>query len=266
MAIFTTALKSQLKYSFRIPSQLYHKLFGSAFECNICGYLADEFRSDHWLKSTICPACFSYIRHRMLWALLNADHFYNKEKILRDKSIIHFAPEPSLRAQISQLSKEYRTADFFSEGYEYANIDLTLDLTNMNSLGDESVDCLIAFDVLEHIKDDKKALQEIYRVLKKGGVTILTVPQKDMQTITEEDIFLEDPEERARRFGQSDHYRIYGTDFKELLENSGFSVSVFSAKNFSDEEVKRHVLAPPVPSTNPLCTNNQRIYFGRKPE
>lgn len=42
--------------------------------------------------------------------------------------------------------------------------------------GDEQYDLVVAFDVLEHIKDDSCAIREIARVLKPNGVFIFTVP------------------------------------------------------------------------------------------
>jgi glycosyltransferase involved in cell wall biosynthesis/ubiquinone/menaquinone biosynthesis C-methylase UbiE len=41
---------------------------------------------------------------------------------------------------------------------------------------DESFDKVLMSEVLEHIDDDRRALQEIYRVLKPGGVLALSVP------------------------------------------------------------------------------------------
>jgi len=41
---------------------------------------------------------------------------------------------------------------------------------------DEFFDIICAFDVLEHIEDDEKAVKQIYRVLSKNGVFIFTVP------------------------------------------------------------------------------------------
>jgi SAM-dependent methyltransferase len=43
-------------------------------------------------------------------------------------------------------------------------------------LSDQSADSLTALDVLEHVEDDKKAMQEFARVLKPGGILIITVP------------------------------------------------------------------------------------------
>lgn len=42
--------------------------------------------------------------------------------------------------------------------------------------GDNSFDLAVAFDVFEHIENDWQAVSEVYRVLKKGGVLIFTVP------------------------------------------------------------------------------------------
>ena len=43
-------------------------------------------------------------------------------------------------------------------------------------LKDLSVDCITALDVLEHVEDDRLAVREMARVLKPGGVAIVTVP------------------------------------------------------------------------------------------
>jgi len=40
----------------------------------------------------------------------------------------------------------------------------------------ESFDIVLCLDVIEHTNDDKKVVNEIYRVLKKGGNTIIAVP------------------------------------------------------------------------------------------
>lgn len=44
------------------------------------------------------------------------------------------------------------------------------------TFADESFDCLVSLDVLEHVPDYEKALQEFARCLKPGGKLVLTVP------------------------------------------------------------------------------------------
>ncbi|MGD9276226.1 MAG: class I SAM-dependent methyltransferase [Candidatus Pacearchaeota archaeon] len=56
------------------------------------------------------------------------------------------------------------------------------DLTNL-SFPDNSFDFIICSDVLEHIKKDKKAFQEITKVLKKSGILCLTVPSVSRQNL-----------------------------------------------------------------------------------
>src|SRR6266403_1402731 len=40
----------------------------------------------------------------------------------------------------------------------------------------EAMDCVLALDVIEHVKDDIAALREAHRLLRPGGVLVLTVP------------------------------------------------------------------------------------------
>ena len=44
------------------------------------------------------------------------------------------------------------------------------------SLKNETIDAVIAMDVLEHVQEDAKALSEIHRVLKDDGIFFITVP------------------------------------------------------------------------------------------
>ena len=50
----------------------------------------------------------------------------------------------------------------------------------LNGIGDNSVDFVVTFQVIEHINDDEMFLHEIYRVLKPGGKMILTTPNSMM--------------------------------------------------------------------------------------
>jgi SAM-dependent methyltransferase len=42
---------------------------------------------------------------------------------------------------------------------------------------DEAFDCVVASEVLEHLRDDDRALAEIHRVLKPGGELVVSVPR-----------------------------------------------------------------------------------------
>ena len=73
--------------------------------------------------------------------------------------------------------------------------------------------------VLEHVLDDKKAMSELYRVLKKGGKAILQVPLDAEKEKSYEDHTIINPKDRNKHFGQYDHVRIYGMDFFNRLSN-----------------------------------------------
>jgi ubiquinone/menaquinone biosynthesis C-methylase UbiE len=45
-------------------------------------------------------------------------------------------------------------------------------------LEDNSVDVLTCIEVIEHTRDDRSVIKELYRVLKPGGTAIITVPNK----------------------------------------------------------------------------------------
>lgn len=57
---------------------------------------------------------------------------------------------------------------------------LKMSIPPLTGIADNSFDFVITFQVIEHIKNDKLFVQEIHRVLKKGGKLIVTTPNKKM--------------------------------------------------------------------------------------
>src|SRR5690606_22611315 len=49
-----------------------------------------------------------------------------------------------------------------------------------HDLGNDTYDSVVSFQVIEHIRDDLFFLQEIHRVLKPGGIALLTTPNRRM--------------------------------------------------------------------------------------
>jgi len=252
------------KVPFLKASQVYYAVAGNKVECNICHYKADKFKSNPWHKYTNCPNCHSAVRTRLMYAALTDLADVNETKLIDGKRVLHFAPEKGLRKILEKRAGTYKTADYLAEGYDYGDIDYNLDITDMKKIGDDSFDCVIASDVLEHVYNVQNGLNEIYRVLAKGGWCILTIPQQDNLYKTREDVTLTDPKERERLFGQDDHFRIFGEDFKDMLTEAGFKVTVINETNFDKATVEKHVLFPPVISDKPLACNYRRIYFGQK--
>ncbi|MGO1752671.1 MAG: methyltransferase domain-containing protein, partial [Psychroflexus sp.] len=106
---------------------------------------------------------------------------------------------------------------------------------------ENSYDFILCNHVLEHIPDDTKAMQELYRVLKPGGIAILQIPIDSSREVTFEDNSITDKDERTRIFGQYDHVRVYGIDYYKKLEKLGFTVKQIAyAENMTDEEIERY--------------------------
>ena len=117
---------------------------------------------------------------------------------------------------------------------------------------DNEFDFIFCNHVLEHIPNDKKAMREIFRVLKNNGTAIIQVPYDKNKRETYEDDNITDPKERRRIFGQYDHVRIYGMDYFDRLRSVGFEVEAFDlTAKLSDEEIDRHRL--PKGELIPLC-------------
>lgn len=117
---------------------------------------------------------------------------------------------------------------------------------------DNEFNFIICNHVLEHIPNDTKAMQEIFRILAPGGTAILQVPYKADLEITFEDDSITDPKERARIFGQYDHVRVYGMDYFTKLETIGFKVEAVDYTNIiSEEEVEKYRL--PKGELIPIC-------------
>jgi ubiquinone/menaquinone biosynthesis C-methylase UbiE len=159
---------------------------------------------------------------------------------LRKKNILHFAPEQEFYKRFKkQKNIQYTTTDLFSP-----LADVKADICNL-PFEDNQYDVIFCNHVLEHIPDDTKAMQELYRVLKPGGMAILQIPQDLNRATTFSDDSITDEKERATIFGQYDHVRVYGRDYFDKLRSIGFTVIEEDyTKKISPELVTKYCLAP----------------------
>lgn len=182
-------------------------------------------------SNVLSPSTLSLERHRLLWLYLTneTDFFSRKMKVL------HVAPEQAFYKRFKkQPNLDYITTDLHSP-----LADIKADLCQL-PFPDNTFDFILCNHVLEHILDDQKAMNELFRVMKHGGTGIFQVPQDYNRLITFEDNSITDPTERTRIFGQYDHVRIYGMDYFDKLRNVGFEVEqVAYAKRFSKQEIEK---------------------------
>ena len=190
-------------------------------------------------KNALCPSCGSLERHRMLHL------FLQREKSLsfgrRPSRVLHFAPAECLYQWIAgHPSIDYHPCDLDVSGFRWKLYEQ--DITAM-TFPDRTFDVVLANHVLEHVGNDRAAMQELYRVLQWGGWGIFQVPINEHLEHTYEDSSIVSPADRQKAFGQWDHVRWYGRDYPDRLREAGFRVKVNAFwKTFSPEEKFRYGL------------------------
>lgn len=203
--------------------------------CPICNSCFSEFFPIlGGTRKARCPVCGSLERHRHVWVTITEDYnFFNCNNF-----ILHFAPEPFFKKIFSaRFGSNYIDCDLYA-----ARASNAIDITSI-PFENNSFDRIICNHVLEHVPDDRKAMQELCRTLKKNGIAYITVPARDMAT-SYEDSSINTPELRRKHFGQGDHVRIYSViDFVERLNDAGFSVQIqFPKKQFGLDATRKLVL------------------------
>ena len=189
------------------------------FDCPCCGRRGRFDVAGETLHfNSECPGCGARERHRLL-ALAVRDGFIS----FAGKEVLHFAPEPAVEAMVrSAAPAGYRDAD-----RDPLSAGKVLDIERIG-LPDASVDLVLCSHVLEHV-DDGRALAELRRILRPGGEAVLMVPIAEGWADTFEDPSLRSESDRHRYFGQRDHVRRYGADFRERVCAAGFGLAEYAA-------------------------------------
>jgi SAM-dependent methyltransferase len=171
--------------------------------------------------NVLSPSTLSLERHRLLWLYLKSEtNFFSRDTETSSAlKVLHFAPEQCFLKRFKKLKNlDYTTTDLLSP-----IADVKADICNL-PFEDNSYDVILCNHVLEHIPDDTKAMQELFRVMKPDGYGIFQIPQDLNRETTFEDDAITDKAERARIFGQYDHVRVYGRDYFDKLRSIGFKV------------------------------------------
>jgi len=151
--------------------------------------------------------------------------------------LFEVSPKVSFARRFTQLSNiQYLGADITLRPY----ISLKMDLT-ATALKAESFDAVLCIHVLEEIIEDRRAMDEIYRVLKPGGWAVVSVPT-EMDRPTYEDASITNPKERKQAFGEPDHVRVYGYDLSDRLKESGFDVQLDLAQDIPQQTREKYGL------------------------
>ena len=225
----------QLSIWFRPLIKLYFK--GNRFTDPIDGSSYRKFLPygyQNLRQNALCPGTLSLERHRLLWLYLD-----RKTNFLIDAiRVLHVAPEQVFYKKFKSFSHwDYTTTDLHSP-----LADVKADICAL-PFEDNTYDFILCNHVLEHIPDDLKAMEELYRVLKPGGTAILQVPLEEDRENTFEDDSITDQQERTRIFGQYDHVRIYGQDYYKRLQEVGFeAIPMDFIKEVTEDDIQHFAL------------------------
>jgi SAM-dependent methyltransferase len=199
----------------------FHGSKGASFPrtCSVCGYVGRFQAAGRPRRiDARCPRCGSSERYRLL-ALWLERH----GGALRTARLLHFAPEEGLTKLLKARAGSYQSADITA-----GRADLVRNIEEIAE-PDASFECVVCSHVLEHV-DDGKALNEVYRVLKPGGVALVMLPVIEGWSKTYENKAVVTPKDRMRHFGQADHVRYYGADVRVRIRAAGFRLDEFTAE------------------------------------
>lgn len=201
---------------------------GSKVRCNICKLSYETFApyGDPPRFNAKCPNCGSLERHRLILRYLKekTTFFKNNKKNIR---VLHFAPEEFFYNSFSNHANiDYFPCDLFPDifSFDKKKIIRKVDILSI-PYEDNYFDYILCNHVLEHIVEDRIAMSELYRVMNNGGLGIFQVPIDYNLDLTYEDSSITTEKDRKKAFGQKDHVRWYGKDYKMRLSQIGFTVN-----------------------------------------
>lgn len=206
--------------------------FGFRFKCPCCGGYFRKFIAfgDIPRSNAQCPRCGSLERHRLLWLYLsNRTNFFAKHLKVLDIGPTNF---------LQKKFKRQKNLIYVSVDIQSPIAMIKMDITNLG-FSDNQFDCIICYHVLEHIPDDKKAMLELYRVLRQEGWAILQTP---VSIKCDKTIEYLNPKE-GTSFEPICHVRRYGQDYRDKLEEAGFIVKLDEyIKELGDDKIERYRL------------------------
>lgn len=194
----------------RITNYFRASLFsGKNVFCEICNWRGKRFFNGK------CPNCNSWPRTRLI------PYSFRYFNLLRDSlKILQIAPNMNEYNYVKENFNDLLQYDRLDiKRRKHTNIKRSITETNIDS---NTYNLVIVWHVFEHIKEDVKAISEMYRVLKSKGNLLVCVPIYPIgNTVTYEDPET-DLKNYAKLYGHHDHCRSCGLDYYKRFEAIGF--------------------------------------------
>ena len=209
--------------------------------CPICNYKG-PFMDKNNRHRAKCPKCGELERARM--AMLVVNEIYDDHKASQT-DVLHISPENFLRKIFKKKYKSYISSDLYRK-----DVDHQFDIEEI-PYPDNSFDLVFASHVLEYVKNDKKAINEIKRVLRPGGLAFLPVPMLHDKTI---DFKERPPNKRIIRETGVDYFDRYREVFTEVkvYDPSSFNEKYNLTIDMEDESSSKKRMYQ-LPNFLPVC-------------
>ncbi|MDB2518461.1 class I SAM-dependent methyltransferase [Gammaproteobacteria bacterium] len=209
--------------------------------CPICNYKG-PFMDKNNRHHAKCPKCGELERARM--AMLVVNEIYDDHKASQT-DVLHISPENFLRKIFKKKYKSYISSDLYRK-----DVDHQFDIEEI-PYPDNSFDLVFASHVLEYVKNDKKAINEIKRVLRSGGLAFLPVPMLHDKTIDFEE---RPPNKRIIRETGVDYFNRYREVFTEIkvYDPSSFNEKFNLTIDMEDESSTERRMYQ-LPNLLPVC-------------
>jgi SAM-dependent methyltransferase len=175
-------------------------------------------------------------RRHLIQIILKEYEQKSLKQLLLKSNLNIYNTDSNFFSKYSKNNKNYVSSIYLDNYVLGTEIENGVFCQNLEKLtfADEAFDIVITEEVMEHVRDYKKAFAEIHRVLKKGGKHIFTIPFNfDKDTIvridisTKEDINILPPEYHLdKQRGKIIAYRTFGIDLYKTLSEIGFETSV----------------------------------------
>ena len=201
----------------RIAAQIFLRRTAASrqFKCPICDFEGRFMMFGNNRLHAMCPRCKALERHRLQILVMRE---ISRTREFSSLAMLHIAPEQALESVFRASFGEYLTGDISRRA-----VDRKIDLTAID-LPDSSIDVLYASHVLEHITEDERAINEIYRILRPSGFAVLPVPIICSKTV----------EYPAPVEAEEWHVRAPGPDYFERYESVFPRVQVWSSSDFDE--------------------------------
>lgn len=187
-------------------------------------------KKPNWREGAVCPrcGCNSRMRYILGRAIRNGAASDHKRIYLYERMTVSY--QALLRYVPDLTGSEYFGED--KVGGKYYEGVRHEDAMNL-SFESDCMDMMISMDVFEHVADFEKAFSEAYRVLKKGGRLLMTVPFYADRDMTESRakidaqgniVHLKPPEYHGNPISREGSlvFHEYGWDLMDVLKRKGF--------------------------------------------